>query len=71
MSNQDGLSEKANQNRDTIERIRHRLNAGTISYDEARAEAQPVIDEMNARIIEIGKEFGIKPKLLSFKGLMR
>lgn len=66
-----GLSKKANQNRDIIEGIRHRMNAGAITYEQAQVEAKPTIDEMNKRAKEIADEFGMKYRPFSFKSLMR
>lgn len=62
---------KAIQNRNQIESIRHRMNSGELSYEEAQKEAKPIIDAMNERMAEISKEHGFKPKKLSFKYLMR
>lgn len=65
------LTDKAQANRNAIESIRHRMNSGELTYEQAQAEAQPIIDAMNARMAEISKEHGFKPKKLSFKYLMR
>lgn len=65
------LTDQANKNRDIIESIRQRMNAGVLTYEEAEAEAKPTIDAMNKRTEEIAKEYGVKPKYLSFKYLMR
>lgn len=67
----EGLSEQANKNRDVIEGIRHRMNAGVITYEEAQVEAKPTIDAMNKRMEEVAKEHGFKHKPLTFKYLMR
>lgn len=65
------MTPEAQANRDKIESIRHRMNAGDLTYAEAQAEAKPIIDAMNERMAEISKEHGFKPKKLSFKYLMR
>lgn len=65
------MKDQANKNRDAIESIRHRMNAGELTYAQAEAEAKPIIDAMNERMAEISKEHGFKPKKLSFKYLMR
>lgn len=65
------MEQKAIENRQAIEDIRHRMNAGVLSYEDAQKEAKPIIDAMNERMAEISKEHGFKHKPLSFKYLMR
>lgn len=65
------MNDQAQKNRDAIESIRHRMNSGAITYEQAQAEAKPIIDAMNARMAEVSKEHGFKPKKLSFRYLMR
>lgn len=67
----DQLTKTALANREAIEDIRHRMNVGALTYEEAQAEAKPVIDAMNKRMAEIAKENKFKHKPLSFKYLMR
>lgn len=54
-----------------INYIKGRLQAGVIDYDTAKAEAAPVIAEMNARGAEIAKKYGMRHKPLTFGYLMR
>ncbi len=68
---EEGLTDKAVENRDAIAQIKTKMVLGQLTREEAKREAKPIIDEMNERIIEIGKEYGVKPKLLSFISLMR
>ena len=65
------MTEQAHRNRDTITDIRGRMLRGVITYEEAQAEAKPVIDAMNKRSAEIAKENDDKFRPLSFKSLMR
>lgn len=65
------MTNEAIKNREAIENIRHRMNSGAITYEQAQLEAKPIIDSMNARMAEISREHGFKPKKLSFKYLMR
>lgn len=67
----DGMSERGHSNRRMLSDIRRRMLAGTITYAEARAEAKPIIDEMNARAKELAKEYGVRFKPFSFAALMR
>lgn len=65
------MTPEAIANREAIESIRHRMNSGELTYEQAQAEAQPVIDRMNAKGEEISKQYGGKFKKLSFRYLMR
>jgi hypothetical protein len=58
-------------NRAKIEYIRGRLLAGVIDYETAKAEAAPVIAEMNARGAEIARKYGQRFRPFSFGYLMR
>lgn len=45
---------------------------GKISYEEAQAKVQPLLDEMNAKVEKIAKEFGRKkPAKLTFGYVFR
>jgi len=57
--------------REQIEHIRFKLLKGVITYDEAKTEAQPIINEMNKRGREIAKKHKQKFKPFTFIGLMR
>lgn len=54
-----------------IENIKAELINGIISYDDAKAKAQPVIDELNRKAREIAKKYGKKHHNFTFAGLMR
>ena len=54
-----------------INYIKGRLREGVIDYDTAKAEAAPVIAEMNAKGAEIAKKYGMRHKPLTFGYLMR
>lgn len=57
--------------REKINYIKGRLQAGVIDYETAKAEAAPVIAEMNEKGAEIAKKYGRKYKPLTFGYLMR
>lgn len=57
--------------RNAIQNIRFRMLKGLISYDEAKVEAQPIIDEMNKKGFEIAKKYGRRFKGFTFSSLMR
>lgn len=42
-----------------------------LSYNEAKVEAKPIIDEMNRRVEIIAKQYKQHPVKFSFAGLMR
>lgn len=57
--------------RATIESIRHASLRGDISYEEAKARVQPLLDEMNAKGEKIAKEYGKRYKKLTFGYVFR
>jgi hypothetical protein len=63
--------EKALDNRTRLYGIRDRLFYGEISYEQAKAEAEPIIAEINKKAVELGKKYGMKPQLVSFQSIMR
>lgn len=54
-----------------IEEIKIKLQIGSIDYYEAKAEAEPIIAEMNIKGKEIAKKFNQKFKPFTFAYLMR
>lgn len=67
----DDLTPEARQNRAEIAYIRCRLVCGLLSYEQARAEAAPIIARMNAVGARIARESGVKYRPITFTGLMR
>lgn len=57
--------------RNKIQDIKSRLNCGLISYDKAKEEAEPYINEMNRLGEEVAKKFKKKFYKFTFSGLMR
>lgn len=57
--------------RNAIEHIRFKMIKGLITYDEAKAEAQPIIDEMNKKGLEVAKKYGRRFTKFTFSTLMR
>ena len=57
--------------RQAIFDIRGRLLAGIISYDQAKLEAAPIIEAMNAKAKSIAKKHGQKTRAFNFSQLMR
>jgi len=66
----DTMTKEAHENRNAIEGIRQRLNVGAITYDEAKAEAQPTIDRMNEVAYQIADDFGTTHTPFTFSSLM-
>ena len=54
-----------------IEGLRHRMNSGEITYEQAQAHAEPVIKDMNARAEKVAKKFGQKAPKFTFRYLTR
>lgn len=57
--------------KDIIEGIRRDMMSGVLTYDEAKAKAQPVIDEMNEIGRKIAVKYGKKHQDFTFSKLMR
>ena len=57
--------------RNKIQDIKTRLNCGYISYDKAKEEAKPFIDEMNRIGLEVARKFNKKFNKFTFTTLMR
>lgn len=61
----------AQELRNKINDIRNAMFRGDLAYDDAKKQAQPFIDEMNRRGVEIAKKYGKKHRPFSFASLMR
>jgi len=65
---------KNNMNRDymkEIGQIKFLMEKGQLSYEEAKKEAQPIIDEMNKIAERIAKKYKRKAHKFKFISLMR
>ena len=51
--------------------IRDKFLNGYLTYDEAKKEAQPIIDEMNEKARAIAKKWGIRHTNFTFGALIR
>lgn len=51
--------------------LRGLLQSGAITYEQAKEQAQPKLDEMNAKGREIAKRFNKTFKPFTFTGVMR
>ena len=56
---------------DKIHNIKHMLDVGYISFDEAKILALPLIREMEESAEKVAKKFGTKPPKFSFTNLIR
>jgi hypothetical protein len=65
------MSDTAADNRAKMQDIRRRFVSGVISYDQAKAEAEPIIAAVNERAKEIAKKHNQRPTKLSFAAIMR
>lgn len=57
--------------RNKINEIRSQMLSGVLTYDEAKAVAQPIIDEMNELGRKIAAKYGKKHTNFTFATLMR
>lgn len=58
-------------NRQKIAAIRHDLNNGRITYNEAKAQAEPIIASINDNADRLAKKYGRRRSHVNFAGLMR
>lgn len=56
---------------DKIETIRIKMLRGVLSYEDAKAAAQPIIDEMNEIGRKIAAKYGKRHTNFTFANLMR
>lgn len=54
-----------------MQTIRRRMMSGEISYEEAKAEARPLIDAINEQAKVIAKRHNMRPTKISFAAVMR
>lgn len=54
-----------------IKEIRSNLLSGKISYEDAKKQAMPIIDDIYEQSKVIAKKYNRKPSKLSFAALMR
>lgn len=62
---------KAIENRAKIDQIKADLHKGLITYEEAQALAEPIINGINGEMAVIAKKHKRKATKLNFSGLMR
>lgn len=65
------MTSTAAENRDKLYGIRKQMLSGQITYDEAKEQAAPIIEAINAKAKEIAKKHGKRPQLVSFGAIMR
>jgi len=54
-----------------FEDIKKRLRAGALTVHEARAEALPIVEAVNAKAREVAKRHGVRPRLVGVAGVLR
>ena len=65
------MTNEAKQNREQIDAIKAGLAHGFITYEEARAQAEPIIATINAKAREIAKKYNQRPRLVTFNEILR
>ena len=57
--------------KEEIEKIKLKFMSGSITYEQAKWEADPIIKKANQKALEIAKKYGKKPIKIKFTGLFR
>ncbi len=65
------MNREAVENLKAIESIKKDLATGRLTYDQAKAKAEPIIRQINIRAKEVAKRYNKKPTVFNFVGLMR
>lgn len=65
------MTNEAQDNQEKIADIKRRMVAKELSYEDAKLEAQPVIDRINAKAKELAKKYNKNAKKISFSEIMR
>lgn len=65
------MTEQARKNREEIGNIKLALNLGQLTYAEAKEQAKPILDEINAKSRELAKKYGRSHRNLTFEEIMR
>lgn len=65
------MEKEAFDNVRRIERIRLGLAMGEITYENAKKQAEPIIDAINAKGQKIAKKYGKTYKKITFSEIMR
>ena len=63
--------QSAIDNQQKIASIRNRMLNGTLSYEQAKAEAQPIINDINATAAQLARKYRLPARKVSFAELMR
>ena len=65
------MTEKARANREVINKLKLDLNLGRLTYAEAKEQAKPILDEINAKSRELAKKYGRSHRNLTFEEIIR
>ena len=65
------MTDKAKANREAINKLKLALNLGQLTYAEAKEQAKPILDEINAKSRELAKKYGRSHRNLTFEEIMR
>jgi hypothetical protein len=65
------MTNEAQENQAKIAEVKRRMLAKELTYEEAKLEAQPTIDRINAKAAEIAKKYNKRAKKLNFSEIMR
>jgi hypothetical protein len=65
------MSELMMKHTEALRNIQMWMGMGAITYDKAKEMAAPYIEAINEKAKEIGKKYGLKPRLITFASFMR
>jgi polyhydroxyalkanoate synthesis regulator phasin len=63
--------QNAISNQEQMKAIRQAMLRGDITYEQARVQAQPIINQINAKSKEIAKKYNMSASKVSFAAMMR
>lgn len=65
------MEKQAQENREIINRIKMDLAVGNITYEQAKIQAEPVINRINDKARELARKYNQRPKYVSFGSIFR
>jgi hypothetical protein len=57
--------------KEKLDEIKIKYLSKEISYEEAKRQSKPLIDEFNEKAKQIAKKYNKRPKLIGFAGIFR
>lgn len=61
----------SSNNQDKMRSIRRRMQNGELTYEQAKDEAQPILEQINATAKQLALKYNLPPRKVSFAELIR